>query len=103
MFEVTQPRVPCYKLGTRMGDPSFPPRFAAAGRPGAYLRIASEGSVASGDPIRVISRPDHDITVGMVERAYHADRGLARRLLQAPELADGWRDWAHRVLRAQAS
>jgi MOSC domain-containing protein YiiM len=68
VLEVTQPRIPCYKLGIRMGDPQFPRRFAAAGRPGAYLRIIDGGAIAAGDTIRVISRPTHDVTVGLIER-----------------------------------
>ncbi len=98
VLEVSQPRTPCYKLGIRMADQRFPSRFAAAARPGAYLRIVTEGDVAAGDEIRVLSRPDHGVTVGLVERAYHADRSLVRRLLDAPELADGWLDWAQHVL-----
>ena len=101
VFEVSQPRTPCYKLGIRMGDQRFPSRFAAAGRPGAYLRIVIEGDVAAGGDIRVLSRPDHGVTVGLVERAYHADRSLVPRLLDAPELADGWREWADHVLGYQ--
>ncbi len=98
VFEVSQPRIPCYKLGIRMSDQHFPPRFAAAGRPGAYLRIVSEGDVATGDEIRVVARPDHGVTVGLVERAYHADRSLLPRLLDAPELAETWIEWAHHAL-----
>src|ERR671919_3044126 len=45
VLQVTSPRVPCWKLGVRMGDPGFPRRFAAAGRPGAYLAILEEGAV----------------------------------------------------------
>ncbi|HLO35258.1 MAG TPA: MOSC domain-containing protein, partial [Candidatus Deferrimicrobium sp.] len=56
VLEVSQPRIPCYKLGIRMGDPMFPRQFAAAGRPGAYLRIVSEGDIGAGDAIRVLSR-----------------------------------------------
>ncbi|MBV9601481.1 MAG: MOSC domain-containing protein [Chloroflexi bacterium] len=48
VLEVSQPRIPCYKLGMRLGDQMFPRRFAAAGRPGAYLRIVREGLVAAG-------------------------------------------------------
>ena len=86
ILEVTQPRTPCYKLGIRMGDRRFPAAFAAAGRPGAYLRIVEEGSLLAGDPIRVLSRPDHGVTIGLVSRAYHSDHRLAPRLLDAPEL-----------------
>ncbi len=48
VVEVCQPRTPCWKLGLRMGDDRFPARFTAAGRPGAYLRIAREGEVGCG-------------------------------------------------------
>ncbi len=99
VLEVSQPRTPCYKLGIRMADQRFPSRFAAAGRPGAYLRIVTEGDIAAGDDICVLSRPGHGVTVGIVERAYHADRSLLPRLLDAPELAVTWVDWAHHVLR----
>jgi MOSC domain-containing protein YiiM len=103
VLEVTQPRIPCYKLGIRMGDPQFPRRFAAAGRPGAYFRIIHEGVIAAGNTIQVISRPTHDVTVGLIERAYHADHSLAGRMIEAPELPDGWLEWARRVLRHRAS
>jgi MOSC domain-containing protein YiiM len=103
VLEVTQPRIPCYKLGIRMRDTQFPRRFASAGRPGAYLRIRTEGMIGAGDSIRVISRPTHDVTIGLIERAYHADRSLAGRLVVAPEVPAGWLEWAHRVLRHQAN
>jgi MOSC domain-containing protein YiiM len=94
LFEVSSPRVPCYKLGLRMEDGRFQQRFAAAGRPGAYLRIVEHGTLAAGDPIIVVHRPDHDVTVALVADAYHADRSLAPRLLAAPELTVDWRAWA---------
>lgn len=100
VLEVAQPRVPCYKLGIRMGDPHFPARFAAAARPGAYLRIVVPGELGAGDPIRVLGRPEHGVTIGDVERAYHADRGLAPRVLAAPQLAQTWVAWAHRMIEA---
>ena len=98
VLEVTQPRIPCYKLGIRMADRRFPAQFAAAGRPGAYLRIVEPGEAEAGDAIRVVSRPRHGLTVGQVERAYHADRSLVPRLLTAPELPDGWVAWARHVI-----
>ena len=94
VFEVAQPRIPCFKLGIRLGDRHFPRRFAAAGRPGAYLRVIVVGEVGAGDRIDVISRPDHDLTVGDVARIYHQDRAQARRLTAVPELPPGWREWA---------
>jgi MOSC domain-containing protein YiiM len=66
VLEVRQPRTPCWKLGLRMGDDRFPARFAAAGRPGAYLRIAREGEVGAGDEVLRFYRPDHGPTIGQV-------------------------------------
>ena len=103
LLEVSQPRVPCFKLGIRMGDPTFPRRFAQAGRPGAYLRVVAEGSLRAGDVIRPVSRPVHGVTVGLVTRAYHRDHSLAARILEAPELPEPWVGWARNVLRARTA
>jgi MOSC domain-containing protein YiiM len=101
LLEVSQPRLPCFKLGLRMGDPLFVKRFATALRPGAYLRIVEEGAVAAGDSVEVVHRPAHAITVELVARAYLRNHELAPRLLEAPELPDGWRKWvAKRVALA---
>jgi MOSC domain-containing protein YiiM len=98
LLEVAQPRIPCFKLGIRMGSQRFPRRFAAARRPGAYLRILAEGDVAAGDPVEVVHRPGHGLTVAEVSRIYHGDHAAAARLLQVPELADTWRQWAERLV-----
>ena len=58
LLEVTQPRLPCYKLEARMERPGFITEFIDGGRPGAYLRIVEEGEVGAGDAVRVLSRPD---------------------------------------------
>lgn len=98
-LEVRQPRLPCFKLGLRMGDRHFPRRFAAAARPGAYLRIVDEGELGAGDVIEVLSRPAHDVTVGLIARAYFCDQSLAPRLLAAPALPESWVEWARERLR----
>jgi MOSC domain-containing protein YiiM len=98
LLEVAQPRTPCFKLGIRMGSQRFPRQFAAAGRPGAYLRILAEGEVAAGDPVEVVHRPGHGLTVAEVSRIYHDDHAAATRLLQVPELAGTWRQWAERLV-----
>ena len=99
LLEVSQPRIPCYKLGMRLQDAAFPRRFAAVGRPGAYLRIVREGVVSAGDEVEVVYRPPHEVTAELVSRAYHADRSLLPRLLDISELSESWRDWAEHMLR----
>lgn len=98
VLEVSEPRMPCWKLGVRMSDAAFPRQFTKAGLPGTYLRIVTEGEVGEGDEIRVISRPSHGLTVGDIFRIYTSDRHEANRLLQVPEVPDSWRVWAERRL-----
>jgi MOSC domain-containing protein YiiM len=93
VLEVAQPRLPCFKLGLRMGDVRFPKRFAAAGRPGAYLRAVEEGDIGAGDPIEVLSRPDHGVTSALVARALQREPELLGAALKAPELPAGLREW----------
>jgi MOSC domain-containing protein YiiM len=102
VLQVTSPRVPCWKLGGRMGDPRFPRRFAAAGRPGAYLAILEEGQVGAGDRIQVVHRPQHGVTVALVAASYHRDRRLAASMLAAAELPAAWRHWAEQQTRTDA-
>ena len=58
LIEVTQPRLPCYKLELRMDRTGFIDEFIDGGRPGAYLRIVEEGEIGAGDGVRIVSRPD---------------------------------------------
>jgi len=93
LLEVAQPRLPCFKLGLRMGDPRFLKRFAVAGRPGAYLRVIREGDIGAGDPIDVVSRPDHGVTSALVSRAILREPALLAAASQAPELPAELREW----------
>jgi MOSC domain-containing protein YiiM len=97
LLEVSQPRVPCWKLGVKMEDPGFPKKFTRAGRPGAYLRIVCEGTLAAGDAIRVVDRPAHGVSAADVFRIYTRERGKAGGLLDIPELSEEWREWARRA------
>ena len=94
LLEVSEPRFPCFKLGLRMGDPKFVKRFAAARRTGTYLRIVEEGDVRASDPIEIIERPDHGVTIGLFAEAYLGDHSLAARLLNAPQVSPEWHAWA---------
>ena len=93
MLEVRQPRVPCFKLGLRMGDRLFPKRFARAERPGLYLAILEDGEIGAGDGIDVVERPDHTVTIALANRAFLHDRALLPELLAAPALPLQWRGW----------
>ena len=101
VLEVSEPRVPCWRLAVRMEDNGFPRRFTKAGRPGAYLRIAVEGTLGSGDEIRVVERPDHDLTIGDVFRIYTRDQQEVGRLLEVPQLSSSWQRWAEQHLAKQ--
>jgi MOSC domain-containing protein YiiM len=95
VLEVAQPRMPCYKLGIRVGDPNFLKRFLLARRPGAYLRVISEGDVGAGDAIEVSSRPDHGVTMRfMVEALDDDDKAGALRAM--PRLPAFWQRVAGR-------
>lgn len=102
LLEVAQPRIPCYKLAMRMGDPVFVSRFAAANRPGAYLRIVRPGEIGAGDTVRVVSRPDHGVTVAEVSRALLGERELWEEVLRAPQLAGRARGQLLERLETQA-
>jgi MOSC domain-containing protein YiiM len=93
LLEVSEPRFPCFKLGIRMGDPKFLKRFAAARRPGTYLRIIEEGELGAGDRIQVAHRPGHGVTIGLFAEAYLGDRGRLVELLAADALSPTWRTW----------
>jgi MOSC domain-containing protein YiiM len=93
VLEVTQPRFPCYKLATKMEDSHFVQRFAAAGRPGAYLRIVEEGEMGAGDTVEVVHRPDHEMTMREMSHIYLEDRDSAFRLLGLPGLPPEWHEW----------
>jgi MOSC domain-containing protein YiiM len=85
-LEVCQPRLPCAKLGIRFGDPAMVKRFAEASRPGAYLRIVTEGELGAGDPVEVRRRGGQDVTVELVSRAILLDETLLEQAAAAPAL-----------------
>jgi len=96
---VSEPRIPCWRLGVRMNDKMFPRRFTEALRPGTYLRIVVEGEVGAGDEIRVVERPDHDLTIRDVFRIYTRDRDEVERLLAVPQMSASWKGWAEHLLQ----
>jgi MOSC domain-containing protein YiiM len=86
VVEVTHPRIPCQTFQHRMGEPHWVKRFTAYGAPGAYLRVVHPGSVVAGDPVTVVHRPGHGVTLGQVFLS--GDPAVMRRLLAAAD-SDG--------------
>jgi len=96
ILEAAQPRLPCFKLGIRVGDSHFPRRFLAALRMGAYFRVVQEGDVGAGDVIRVSNRPAHGVTLRDMAASLQ-DHGKAAGLLQITNLPAFWRHVATRA------
>ena len=96
---VTQPRLPCYKLGIKFGDDQMPKRFLASRRTGFYLAVAREGHVAAGDEICLISRDINHVSVPVITRLYVAkhysadDVADVERALAVPALPESWKKY----------
>ena len=91
---VTQPRLPCYKLGIRFGDAHMVKRFLASRRTGFYLAVAIEGSVGAGDTIELLERHPAAISIPELLRMYLKEHTSPERLREAvaiPALSDAWR------------
>ena len=94
-LQVSQPRVPCFKLGVRMGDQSFLKTFLHSLRVGFYLRVLSEGHVEAGDPIKHTRSSTPSITVRDLFHLRHLDRSdrqLAQQAAELPALTESWRE-----------
>ena len=96
VFEVAQPREPCFKLGIRMGDADFVDRFEEARRPGAYLRIIRPGEVAAADLITVV--PADPPAIRLVELLDDPTPEFLQRILADGRVPRGWRNAAARAL-----
>jgi MOSC domain-containing protein YiiM len=91
---VTQPRMPCYKLGIKFGRTDILKRFLASGRTGFYLSVEREGEVGAGDEIELLGRDENNVTVADIVRLYARDKGdseLMRRAVAVEALPESWR------------
>jgi MOSC domain-containing protein YiiM len=92
---VTQPRLPCFKLGIKMGRDEFVTEFLERGLYGFYLAVAREGDVEAGDPILALSRDPHGFGVNEVARLYVRDRNDVETMRRAAELEVLPESWRH--------
>lgn len=88
LLEVSAPRIPCSTFAHWMDERGWIKRFTEWGAPGAYLRVVRPGKVRAGDPVEVVERPEHDVTVGLTFRALTREPELLPRLLAAGALPE---------------
>ncbi len=104
---VTQPRMPCYKLGVKFQMDDMVKRFLASGRLGYYVAVTREGEVGAGDEIKVIARDPHAVPVAEIMRLYIAktygsdERAVVRRALQVETLPEGWKEYFRERLQQE--
>jgi MOSC domain-containing protein YiiM/ferredoxin-NADP reductase len=104
LFEVTQPRTTCYRVGIRMNEPQMAALLTSSGRPGFYLRVLEEGEVGAGDLILPIARGPERMTVAEVNAllySSHHPRDQLERALRIPALSPGWRWSFEELVRSQ--
>jgi MOSC domain-containing protein YiiM len=104
-FVVTQPRLPCYKLGIRFGRQDIVKRFQRSGRTGFYLAVLGEGKIAAGCTLERIASGEASVRVTDVVRLYNSrepDRALLRRASELPALPEAWREHFRARLTAGA-
>jgi ferredoxin-NADP reductase/MOSC domain-containing protein YiiM/ferredoxin len=93
VFEVTQPRVTCYRVGIRMNEPRMPTLLVAHHRPGFYFRVLKEGLVRAGDEIIKVADGPEQLTVADIDALLYLpnkSHALLERVLRVPALSEGW-------------
>ncbi|TDC29922.1 MOSC domain-containing protein [Micromonospora sp. KC213] len=96
VLQVTKPRTPCTTFAGYWGVPDLIRRFTERAVPGAYLRVLQEGEIGAGDPVEVVDRPAHGVTIGEVFRAMSLQPELLPRLLDATDLPEPMLEKIHR-------
>ncbi len=102
---VTQPRLPCYKLGIRFGRSDMVKRFLASRRTGFYFSVLQEGEVGTGDTLELVSRDENKITVADITQLYTREQNnpeLLHRAAQLEALPESWRDYFQEQSRRQS-
>jgi ferredoxin-NADP reductase/MOSC domain-containing protein YiiM/ferredoxin len=107
LFEVTQPRVTCYRVAIRMNEPRMPALLTGHGRPGFYFRVLEEGEVQPGDAIVQVAAGPGQMTVASINAMLYVDSPpdpqQLQRALQLPALSPGWQTSFLALLEQQGS
>src|SRR5215468_3201113 len=106
LFEVTQPRVTCYRVGIRMNEPQMPALLTSSGRPGFYFRVLEEGEVGAGDAIVKVGEAKERMTVAEVNALLYSPnhaRDRLERALRIEALSPGWRSSFEGLLQSQTT
>src|SRR5215467_9200756 len=106
VFEVTQPRVTCYRVGIRMNEPRMPALLTGSGRTGFYFRVLEEGEVGAGDEIVKVGEAKERMTVREINSLLYSSnhpREQLERALRIDALSPGWRGSFDAMLRSSAS
>ena len=101
---VTEPRMPCYKLGIKFGRADIVKRFLASRRTGFYFAVMREGMVGAGDDVELIEREQQEISVADVTRLYAFDKDdvkSLRRAIQVEALPESWKGYFQHQLEKQ--
>lgn len=101
-FVVTQPRLPCFELGIRLGRADMLKRFLQSGRTGFYFSVAVEGEVGAGDAIELVARSEEGLTVTDIVNLYTVDaknQELLRRATRSSSLPESWKGYFRKRLR----
>ncbi|GGY03106.1 sulfurase [Streptomyces djakartensis] len=97
VLEISSARIPCATFQGHMAEDRWVKRFTQKGAPGAYLRVIEPGEIRAGDPVEILHRPDHEVTVALTFRAVTTERELQPRLLAAgAALHPEAREWARK-------
>jgi len=106
LFEITQPRVTCYRVGIRMNEPRMPALLTSSGRPGFYFRVLQEGEVGAGDEIVKVGEANERMTVADINALLYSPdhpRDRLERALRIAALSPGWRLSLEALLQSQAA
>ena len=106
VFEVSQPRVTCFRVGMRVGQPTLPALMVSHGRPGFYMRVLEEGEIAAGDAIVRLGRGRDPLSIAEVDALLYLpnrDRDQLARVVDNPALSPGWQQSFRELLASPVS